>query len=93
MAAALRHISHDRTLAYPDPHTAPKIPSDAVETSHLDLCTPCPLRGKDERNVPGNAFFDNKLDMNELCRNTDGGLLCIPLHPGAKTFYQEQVLA
>lgn len=32
----------------------------------------------------------DNLDMKNLCRDTEGGPLCIPLHPGAKMFYRER---
>ena len=31
----------------------------------------------------------DKLDMSRICRDTEEGPLCIPLHPGAERFYKD----
>ena len=39
---------------------------------------------KDTMPVDGDRF-----DMSRICRNTDEGPMCIPLHPGAERYYRE----
>lgn len=40
---------------------------------------------KDTMPVDGDRF-----DMSRICRNTDEGPMCIPLHPGAERYYREK---
>ena len=40
---------------------------------------------KDTMPVDGDRF-----DMSRICRNTEEGPMCIPLHPGAERYYREQ---
>lgn len=40
---------------------------------------------KDTMPVDGDRF-----DMSRICRNTDEGPMCIPLHPGAERYYREE---
>ena len=39
------------------------------------------------RDIPVDA---HRLNIREVCRDTDAGPLGIPLHPGAKKFYEEK---
>ena len=39
---------------------------------------------KDTMPIDGDRF-----DMSRICRNTDEGPMCIPLHPGAERYYRE----
>ncbi len=39
------------------------------------------------RDIPVDA---HRLNIPEVCRDTDAGPLGIPLHPGAKKFYEEK---
>jgi TRAP-type uncharacterized transport system substrate-binding protein len=40
--------------------------------------------------LPSDHFDGHPMSMQEFCRGSDGGPLCIPLHPGAKSYFQEK---
>src|SRR5262249_27012896 len=39
---------------------------------------------------PSDHFDKHPMTMQEFCRGSDGGPLCIPLHPGAKKYFKEK---
>ena len=39
---------------------------------------------------PSDHFDKHPMTMQEFCRGSDGGPLCIPLHPGAKKYFKER---
>lgn len=47
----------------------------------IDLCHP---------QIPVDHFDGRAMTIQEFCRGGDGGPLTIPLHPGAKKYYQEK---
>jgi TRAP-type uncharacterized transport system substrate-binding protein len=40
--------------------------------------------------IPSDHFDGHAMTMQEFCHGSDGGPLCIPLHPGAKKYFTEK---
>ncbi len=98
---SLEKLGYSRTAVTPTHYPQLNAAIDTVDFSgwlffcHRDLPNSLAYHvaaavDKAHAQLPSDHFDGRSMTMKEFCRGSEGGPLCIPLHPGAKKYFREK---